>query len=110
MLPRNYRLKKEADFRRVYRQGRRMRGCFFDLVYLASNQNTRFGIVVTAKSIKKATKRNRAKRILRSLICQNRDIWPERKDLVIKIKKEISPAESESVALELVPWFKRIND
>jgi ribonuclease P protein component len=110
MLSRNFRLKKETDFRRIYRKGGRMRGYFFDITYLENNQNTRFGIVVTTKSINRATKRNSAKRVLRGMIYKNKKDWPRNMDLVIKIKNGIHPGQSEKAEVELVSSLKKIND
>lgn len=110
MLSRNFRLKKETDFRRIYRKGRRIRGYFFDITYLENNKNTRFGIVVTTKSINKAIKRNSAKRVLRVIIYKNKKDWPGNIDLIIKIKKEISPNLLKNAEAELVYSLKKIND
>lgn len=109
MLSRNFRLKKEIDFRRIYRKGRRIRGYFFDITYLKNNINTRYGIVVTTKSINKATKRNNAKRVLRVIIYKNKRNWPENVDLIIKIKKEINPKQKKNAEAELISAFKKIN-
>lgn len=110
MLPIKFRLKKETDFRRTYRKGRRIRGYFFDITYLENNKNTRFGIVVTTRSINKATKRNSAKRVLRGIIYKNKKDWPVNIDLIIKIKKEISPNQLKNAEAELVSSLKKIND
>lgn len=108
MLPPNFRLKKAVDFRRVYRRGRHSRGFFFDTAYLISAREcpTRFGIVTTTKLIGRATKRNLAKRILRGLIIKERENWPPRADIIVKIKKELK--DKKRAADELNEILKRI--
>ncbi|MCX6811284.1 MAG: ribonuclease P protein component [Candidatus Berkelbacteria bacterium] len=108
MLSRNFRLKKETDFRRIYQKGKRIRGFFFDITYLENQNNTRFGIVVTTRSINKATKRNFAKRILRDIIYKNKNLWPEKKDLIIKIKKEINQDRTKKIEEEFITLLKKI--
>ena len=65
-LPKAARLRKPAEFRRVYEQGRRFEGRFMT-VFILPNENTvhRLGITASKKAIGKAVMRNRAKRLLR---------------------------------------------
>jgi len=107
MLGRKFRLKKESDFKRVYRRGRRERGLFFDFTFLRNYQGLRFGIVTTTATIKKAVKRNLAKRVLRGMLIKNQDLWPKNCDLIIKIKKELEPKKEAEA--ELISYFKRLN-
>lgn len=65
-LPKAARLKKPAEFRRVYEQGRRFEGRFMTVFILPSeNKAHRLGITASKKAIGKAHDRNRAKRLLR---------------------------------------------
>jgi len=90
MLPPIFRLKKEIDFKRIYRKGRRAGCSYFKVSYLPNfKNNSRFGVVAAAKTIKKAVRRNLAKRILRRLLWQEKDSWPKGVDLIIKINREI---------------------
>lgn len=108
MLSRNYRLKKEIDFKRVYHRGKYIRGFFFDISYLQNYGHSRFGIVVTTKSINKANKRNRAKRILHNLIAKNQNLWPKNVDIIVKIKKEIEKEKRKEAESELKSLLGRI--
>lgn len=65
-LPKDARLRKPAEFRRVYEQGRRIEGRFMT-VFILPNENAvhRIGITASKKAIGKAHDRNRAKRLLR---------------------------------------------
>lgn len=108
MLSRHFRLKKESDFRRIYRRGKQASGIFFALTYLENRGGNRFGIVATTKTIKKASQRNLAKRILRGFILRMKDSWPLHKDVIIKLKKEITTREKPRAEEELKSIFKRI--
>lgn len=108
MLSRRFRLKKESDFRRIYRRGRRIGGIFFAITYLENRGGNRFGIVATTKTIKKASQRNLAKRLSRGFILRAKNVWPANKDLVIKIKKEISAPEKMRAQEEIKKLLARI--
>src|SRR5688572_5283244 len=66
-LPKDARLRKRAEFLRVYEQGKRIEGRFMTVFILPSLQpQHRVGITATKKAIgTKAHDRNRAKRLLR---------------------------------------------
>lgn len=77
MLPKNYRLLKEKDFKEVYQKGGRAVSPILVLRYkkrkkeeLANKNNSRFGVVVSNKVTKTISARNRLKRQLRSIIHQ----------------------------------------
>jgi len=110
MLSPKYRLKKEMDFKRIYRKGKINRGFFFDCLYLKSDKEPRFGIITTTKSINKAVKRNKAKRQVRGLIRKNKKDWPKNNDIIIKIKKIITNQELTQAETELQNIFKTIKN
>lgn len=65
-LPKDNRLRKSADFRRVYAQGKRFDGRFMTAFILPSRDEFhKLGITASKKAIGKAHDRNRAKRLLR---------------------------------------------
>lgn len=70
MLSRIHRLAKEADITRVLRRGRK----FFDplftvrMLFDPSAVAPRFAIVISTKVSKRATRRNRIRRLLRELL------------------------------------------
>lgn len=65
-LPKEHRLRKPADFRRVYSGGERIKGRFLTAFFVPSETSfQRVGITASKKAVGNAVKRNRAKRLLR---------------------------------------------
>ena len=65
-LPKDSRLRKPAEFRRVYENGKRFEGRFMTVFILPSETSfQRFGVTASKKMSNKAHDRNRAKRLLR---------------------------------------------
>lgn len=110
MLQKVYRLVKKSDFQNVLRNGRRVQGSFLGLFFLSSQDvvntsQTKTGFVVSNKISKKATERNRLKRILREVVRQNVYNIKEGFLLVFLAKRSIVDAEPELIkqeALELL--------
>ncbi|MBI4101365.1 MAG: ribonuclease P protein component [Candidatus Nealsonbacteria bacterium] len=69
MLSRIYRLKKEADIRRVFRDGKTLKDPPLSLRRAPNNlECSRFGFVIPVKAAKKATVRNKIKRRMSEMI------------------------------------------
>lgn len=68
MLPKENRLSSDFDFRKVRRSGRKYGGPLFSFFVLRGDGKVknppRFGFVVSTKVTKKASKRNRVRRVL----------------------------------------------
>lgn len=65
-LPKANRLRKPAEFQRVYKTGKRFDGRFISAFILPNDlPNHRLGITASRKGVGKAVFRNRAKRLLR---------------------------------------------
>ena len=101
MLPKE-KLRRESEYRRCYRQGRRRHGALVSL-YFADNPEgeTRFGITVGRK-VGKAVVRQRLKRRVREIVRR----WPERRelpamDIVIHLKPAASTSEFQDLQREL---------
>jgi ribonuclease P protein component len=66
------RISRQGDFERVYRAGRRIDAIDFIIYYHANGRECdRLGLSVGKRSIGKAVRRNRAKRVLRELFRRN---------------------------------------
>ncbi len=83
-LSRKERLTKEKDFERVFKEGRKKWIGKVALMFYVKNglPYSRLGVVVTRK-IKKATKRNRAKRLIKEVFRRNKYLFPESSDIII---------------------------
>lgn len=108
MLPKANRLTSDYDFRKVRRQGRKMKTPFFDLYYLprggpSSLAVSRFGFVVSLKLDKRATRRNRVRRIFREEV---RSLLPKTKkgfDCAFWVRKrslEVEPEQARRATRE----------
>ncbi len=70
-FPSEFRLKKKADFKRVYESGTKRVGRYFTMFVLPTEKEGRIGIVVSRK-FGKAVERNRVKRLIREAYRLNR--------------------------------------
>lgn len=88
MLSREKRLVKGRDFDRAYQKGKRVSSASFNISFVQNrSQITKIGVVVGKKFSKKATERNRAKRIFREAVrAIYNDICPGF-DIVLFVKK-----------------------
>jgi len=62
-LPTKYRLIKDKDFDRVFKEGKTVKSSFLFIKFLNSS-SLKVGIAVSSKVYKKANERNRVKRII----------------------------------------------
>ena len=83
-------LVKTGDFRRVYREGRSVKKEAFVFYYLTNNLNrNRFGVVVAARNVKRANKRNRIKRLLRETYRKTKNKQKTGFDIIVSVKREL---------------------
>lgn len=85
MLRKERRLRSAGDFKKVYLEGRRVRGRFLTLRYKKGREEiTRFGLAPAGK-IKSAVMRNRVKRRIREICRAHQDGVKQNYDIVINI-------------------------
>lgn len=106
-LPKTALLRKPEQYTVVYRQGKRLRGTHFSLIFIDNDQGyNRLGISV--HGVKRAVDRNRMKRIVREFFRLNRDFLPPSKDIVFAVRKECTfknPNEVAAAVLAVVNAF-----
>lgn len=92
MLPKKHRVTTNKEFRQIYAKGRFHKGPFFNLKLIPNKLDfSRFGVVISKKTLAKATARNQVKRQVRESL---KDLKPKFKpgfDVVIIITT--SPGE-----------------
>jgi len=104
------RLNRNKDFQRVFKEGKKVWVNSILLMLYLSNELgiKRIGIVVS-KKIKKATKRNRVKRLIREIFRKNKEFFPEGCDFIIiphPKMAELSLAEVKAKFLEKLTELK----
>lgn len=92
-LPKEERLIKTKDFRRVYRDGRSFKKDFLLLKILPNNlPSGRIGFSISAKYIKKAYRRNRIRRLLREAYRKNKKHLKKGFDMVFVVRRDFKVA------------------
>ncbi len=83
-------LRKNREFEQVYKQGKRLYGDGFTLIYLKNSLGyNRLGISIH-RQIKGAVKRNRLKRIIRESFRLNREKYPSQADIILAVRPDHS--------------------
>lgn len=105
-FPRTERLIKTKDFDRVYKTGRSFKGRFLILKAAPNTLLTnRIGFSISARSIKKASRRNRLKRLFREAYRRNKAAATRTFDIVLVVRqdpgKDFSYEEAQDVYLKL---------
>lgn len=86
------RIRSKSDFATVYRDGGRLRGRYFTLVFLRNGlDHSRFAVVASRK-VGPAVTRNRVKRRFRELFRRNKELLKEPLDLVVISRPESGAA------------------
>lgn len=82
------RIRKKSDFANLYREGSRLRGRYFTLVFLRNGLDHSRLAVVASRKVGPSTVRNRVKRRFRELFRRNKALLKEPLDLVVITRPE----------------------
>lgn len=101
-LPRSSRLRKRIDYKAAQEEGRKFHTPHF-IILLKENTTpeSRLGITVT-KKIGSATQRNRIKRLVREVFRQNRQLFPDNRDIVFIAKRGAGSLNYQAVKNEVI--------
>jgi ribonuclease P protein component len=104
-LPKICLVRKGWEFEQVYKQGKRLHGVGFSLIYFLNDFGcNRLGISINGK-IKGAVKRNRIKRIVRESFRLSRGSFPRDADIIFTVRPGFSLESPSAVsqAVSLLP-------
>lgn len=108
MLPASARLNLKKDFKWV-RTGKLLDSTFFKLfIKMGDNTGARVGIATSAKVFKKATDRNRSRRLLSAAFQSVYPSLPERINIIALPKSDILKVKSGDVLLELEAVLQKL--
>jgi len=109
MLPRKYKLKRDNDFRKVFKQGRYSQGGFIRLKFLKNDlKYSRFAFVIGLKISKKAVQRNKIRRWLEHIVRLEFDQIRAGFDFVVLVEPEIVKKNYQEIEQELDSLFKKV--
>lgn len=103
MLNKAFRITENKDFQSVFKNGRFVQNRAFLLKYNKNIlPNSRFGFIVSVKTLKRAVDRNLIKRRFREIIRLNFDNIKEGYDVVFIIKKQALDIEYTELTREIL--------
>lgn len=108
MLLRKYKLKKDNDFKKVFKDGIYKQNGFIKIKFLKNNLDiSRFSFIVGLKISKKAIQRNKIKRRLEEIIRLNFKKIITGFDIIILVEKEIIEKEHIEIEEKLIDLLKK---
>ncbi len=108
MLKKKYRIKKETDFRQIFKEGEKAINSFIFLKFKKNDLSiTRFGFSVGKKVSNKAVLRNKIKRILNQIIKKELDRINPGFDVVVVVSNKIINKDHTEIKAELDKLLKK---
>ncbi|MBI2024387.1 ribonuclease P protein component [Candidatus Giovannonibacteria bacterium] len=108
MLPRPHRLSREADFKRIL-GGKRINSEHFSIRFIKNDLNLcRFAIIISGRLVKKATKRNYIKRVVREVFRKRLESVKRGYDIIILLSKGIKDPNYNTIDNEISPLVNKI--
>lgn len=109
MLPKLNRLKKQEDFLHVRKSGKVIQENNFGLVTSPtnSNNNTRFGFVVSKKISNSAVTRNKLRRVFREIIREKLEKVNNGYDVIFLVKQRALDSTREEITKEVESALKK---
>jgi len=110
MLSRKYKLKKDNDFKKVFKQGENYQQEFIKIKVLKNDlAYSRFGFIIGKKISKKAVDRNKIERRLGEIVrLKLKQIKPGF-DIVVLVNQEITEKNYQAIEKTLISLFKKVN-
>jgi ribonuclease P protein component len=109
MVRKESRIKKQAEFERVFKEGKAVKTEDLVLIYLPRDKTgNRLGISIS-KKFGKATKRNRAKRLIREAFRLNSQRIVGDNDIVVVIKRTLEGKSFREVEKAFLNALQRAN-
>lgn len=101
MLSKRYRISKEKEVARLMKQGGKIKGDLFD-IYYQKGTGEKFVFVVPKRVSKKATRRNRIRRLLSEAVAANFTKFKKDRRVAVLVKKDFADWKSYQVEKELM--------
>lgn len=107
MLARTYRLRKNSDFQRLYKSGKRFATANLAFYYLPSNMEySQIGFVVSKKVAKSAVVRNTLRRRISAIVEENYKNIKSPIKAIILIRKDFSSTKPDELQKEVTNLLK----
>ncbi len=93
-------VRKTAEFKEIFSQGKRINGKFFSLFYIDKHHDETFalGVVTRKKLSKKATQRNYLKRIIKEYVRTQAEPLKNGKKAVFLLKSDMKKIKKQEIA------------
>ena len=108
MLPRQNRLVRDSDFKLLFKVGKQIQGDLFRLSWLLS-ETSQLGLVVSNKISKKATERNRIKRVVREFFRSRLPTLPYPLRMVVVAKSSVLGKTKGEMLTDLENSFGKVS-